>query len=605
MKEKQKKTNKKLIICICAVVLVAVIAVCIIVLQKQPDSVPENPPYTNIVNSPQPAVSGGSEQKDVNINSITLENLDNAVNVNFQFVSGSAMDENVVSCGVPKYNVEIMPAPLRLKVTFSSVTYWDYMVSGMAEDTSGIIDGMFQISPNENNKDVTLYFSLRKNVQFKVNENGDKLTINLNADTTQDESSKWYLVSDLYYEYQLGSMPECGFTPMLCNDLISVIMISDAYNTKEDAENAMLNLVSTTLKDINVRVVELKETDLPAYNDEADAEALLSESVLSINGAKTTLPLFYADARFLCWIPDGSGALFAKNENGMERLYVADKNGTKHQLSDKDFATITEAVYSKDGTKIAFTEQAEETTLVTVLDVKTGDITVINDENNPWGEIIMGVQLNNDGSKLFCLSGKTTYSIKTYDFTTNTATTIKDNILLESDLIFNTDYLYYCDVVNEYEAVVRINVNGGDAELIHKGAQFTLSPDGKRLAVISENYVTAVCDLCIVDIETKDSKIVLDDIVTSEFFFTSDSESIFYVLETGDPEYYYQIIRYDIATASTYTLAQCINSVVSPSDKPNEVIISVIKESENGVTPVTYIADFDKMVVGEPEEPQE
>jgi len=602
-----KKATKKLKIFITVLVLVVAIVAGIFVFKSCGANGEETPPPYNPAgyNNTAHTATGGSEQKDANINNIAFENKDNAVCINFKFVSGSVIDEGIAPCGIPQYTVSFVPEPLRLKVVFSNIEYWDYMVSGLAEDTTGIIDGMFQVSPDENSKDVTLYFSLAQSVQFKITENEDTLTVSLLPEEKVNEVEKWYLVSDLYYEYQLGNMPECGFTPMLCNDKISVIMISQAYNTQEEANNELTRLLTSTLEGKNVRIISLKESELPKYTDDADAQALLSESVLSINGAKTTLPLFFADARFLCWLPDGSGALFAKNENGMERLYVADKSGTKYQLSDKDFSTVTQAVYSSDGSRIAFIEQAEDASLVTVLDVASGKITVINDEKNPWGEIILDVQLNGNGTKLFCLSGKSIYSIKTYDFASGEVTTLKDNILLESDLVYNSGYLYYCDVVNEYEAVVRINSNGGDAELIHKGAQFSVSPDGKRLAVISENYITAVCDLLLVNIEDKSSQIVLDDIVTSEFFFSSDSESIFYVLETGDPEYYYQIIRYDISTMSTYTLAQCLNSVVSPSNKPNEVIISVINESENGVTPVTYIADFDKMVVGETEEPQE
>ena len=393
---------------------------------------------------------------------------------------------------------------------------------------------------------------------------------------------------------------------MLCDDEISVIMISNAYSNEEDAKKAMEELLTSSLEGKKIRVISLKENQLPSYTDGADARAFLSESVLSVDGAKTTLPLFYADARFLAWTPDGSGALFAKSEDGSERLYTADKSGTKHLLCENKFSTIVEAVYSSDGSRIAFIEQAEEASLVTVVDVNSGKITIVNDENNPWGEIIMGVQFNGNGTKLYCLSGNKTYSIKTYDFATGSVTTLQDNILLESNLLYSSGYLYYCDIVNEYEAIVRKSISGGEPELIHKGSQFAISPDGKLLAVISEDYETAVCDLRVVDIETKSSEIVLGDIITSEFFFSSDSKKIFYVLETGDPEYYYQIMRYDISTKETFVMAQCINSVVYPSDKPNEIIISVIYQGENGATPVTYIADFDKMVVGESEEtPQE
>lgn len=590
---------KKAIICAVSLLLVGALVAGIIIVSnmgKNSKYDPQN--YNSTIHT----VSGGKKQKDANINEITVKNENDAVNITIKFISGSVVEENVEKCGIPEYSLQFLESPLRLKISFKEIAYWDYMVMGTPTDSTGLINGVFQKSPYKQGDDVELYFSLTKAVEFKIIENDDALTVSLVA-KEQDTSEKWYLVSDLYYEYQAGEMPECGFTPMLCNDNISVIMISNAYSSFDEANKAMEELLKTTLKDKKIRIISLKQGQLPAYTDSADAQALLSESVLSVNGAKTTLPLFYADARFLCWIPDGSGAVFAKAEDGVEKLYTADKNGTKHILVDQGFTTVIKAVYSQDGSRLAFVEQAEDTSLVTVVDVKSGKINVIGQDS--WGDIIMGIQLNENGTKLYCLSGNTTYSIKCYDFATGAITTIVENILLESDLVYKSGYLYYCDIINEYEAIVRKSISGGDVELIHKGSQFTMSSDGKKIAVISEEYETAVCDLIIVDIENKTTETVLGDIVTSEFFFTSSGESMFYILETGDPEYYYQLMRYDILTKETTTVAQCINSVFYPSDKDNEIIISVIYSSETGEHPVTYIADFDKMVVGESNEPQQ
>lgn len=599
MHEIPKKANftKKIIFVVALVLVVALVAGAIIIFSNTKYD-PNN--YNNIVHS----VSGGQTQQNANINEITVTNENDAVNINIKFISGSAVEENIKECGVPQYTLQFLSSPLRLKLNFKNIVYWDYMVTGMPAETFGLINGMFQMSPYKDGDDTVLYFNLTKAVEFKVQENEDTLTISLlTKEQTQEE--KWYLVSDLYYEYQMGEMPECGFTPMLCNDNISVIMISEDYSSYDDAKKAMDEFLMSTLEGVNVRIISLKQGELPAYTDSADAQALLSESVLSVNGAKTTLPLFYADARFLCWIPDGSGALFAKTEDGVEKLYVADKTGTKHILVDKGFSTVIKATYSDDGSRLAFIEQTEDTSLVTVVDVKSGKVSVIGQEENSWGDVIMGVKLNENGTKLYCLSGNVSYSVKVYDFATNEITTLADNILLESDFAYKDGYLYYCDIIDEYEAIVRRSISSGEVELIHKGSQFVLSPDGKKVAVISEEYETAVCDLIIVDIETKWSEVVLGDIVTSEFFFTSGSGSMFYILETGDPEYYYQLMRYDIATKETTTMAQCINSVFYPSDKDNEIIISVIYSSETGEKPVTYIADFDRMVVGESDAPQQ
>jgi DNA-binding beta-propeller fold protein YncE len=249
-----------------------------------------------------------------------------------------------------------------------------------------------------------------------------------------------------------------------------------------------------------------------------------------------------------------------------------------------------------------FVDQTEEASVVTAIGVKSGNISVINNEENAFGDIIMGVQLNETGTKLYCLSGSQTYSIKVYDFATDKITTIKDNILLESDLYYYNGYLYYCDVVDEYEAVVRLNVSNGEIELLHKGSQFTVSPDGNKIAVIAEHYETAVCDLRVIDITKNAWDTVFEDVVTTEFFFSSDSKTLYFALETGDDEFYYQLMKYDLETMKAEGIAQAINSVFYASNKPNEIIVSVMYNDETGSRPATYIADFDQMIIGETQE---
>ncbi len=598
MQETPKKLvfSKKTLILTVAIALVAAIIAGIIIIGNV-NRIPKYDPlkYNNTVHT----VVGGAKQKNANIKNIGITEDNGAVSINLDFASGSLLDEYVKPCGIPEYTVEFIPSPLRLKITLKDIVYWDYMVSGIPTDFTELINGAFQMSPAEEGDDTVLYFCITKAVSFKIIENESTLTVSLLEEVTEAENEKWYLTADLYYEYQMGQMPESKLTPILCDDNISVIMISDAYGSEEDANKAKEELLLSGLEGITINVVSLKQGQLPPYGGSSDSQALLSESVLSIDGAKTTLPLFYADARFLCWLPDGSGALFAKTEEGLEKLYVADKAGTKHLLTEKGFSTVIKAVYSSDGSRLAFIEQAEEASVVTVVDVKTGKITVVGQEENSLGEIVMGVQLNENGTKLYCLSGNSTYNIQVYDFATGQLTSLDTDILVESDLKYYGGYLYYCDVVDEYEAVVRVKVGGGEAEAICKGSQFAMSSDGKKLAVMSEDYETAVYELQVVDVEARSSESVLDDIVTSDFFFTPSGESIFYVLETGDPEFYYQLMRYDILTKETTVMAQCINSVFYPSNKDNEIIISVIYSGENGAQPVTYIADFDKMVVGE------
>ena len=587
------KLGKKVVWALTALILILAVIISSILIFCKDGKYNKNK-YNGITVS----TTGGSKQKDANLNKITLTEDNGAININLHFVSGSSLEEPV-KCFVPEYKVEFLESPLRLQVTLKDMVYWDYMVSGMPDDQTYLINGMFQMSPYNENMDTTLFFSLSKSVKFKVVEQDNVLTISLKPDKKDKQQDAWYLACDMYYEYQTGEKTDYGFTPSICDDKISVIMLSQPFKTEKQAISHRDNLLNSSLAGVDIRVISLKAGELPTYSESSSTHALLGESILSIDGAKVTLPLFYGDARFLAWNPDGSGALFAKTEEGYEKLYIADKNGARHLLTETGFATVIKPFFSDDGSRLVFVDQSETSTVVTAVDVNSGNVTVINNEENAFGEIVMGVALNETGTNLYCLSGNETYSIKVYDFTTDQITTLKDNILLESDLYYHNGYLYYCDVVDEYEAVVRLNISSNQQELLHKGAQFTVSPDGTKLALIVENYETAVCDLRVVDLENNAWDTVMEDVVTTEFFFGFDSKQLFFTVETGDDEFYYQIMCYDVEEMGCVTKAQAINSVFFPSNKPNEIIISVMYMDETGSRHATYIADFDKMVVGE------
>lgn len=587
------KLSKKVIWAVVALILILAVIISSILI-----FLTDGKYNKNKYNSTTVSALGGSKQKDANLNKITLTEDNGAININLHFISGSSLEETS-PCLVPEYKVEFLESPLRLQVTLKDMVYWDYMVEGMPDDQTFLINGMFQMSPYNNNTDTTLFFSLSKSVKFKVLEQDNVLTISLKPDKKDKQQDGWYLACDMYYEYQTGEKTGYGFTPSLCDDKISVIMLSQQFKTEKQAIKERDKLLTSTLEGTEIRIISLKAGELPTYSESSSTHALLGESILSVDGAKVTLPLFYGDARFLAWNPDGSGALFAKTEEGYEKLYIADKNGARHLLTENGFATVIKPFFSADGSRLVFVDQSETSTVVTTLDINSGKVTVINKEENAFGEIIMGVALNETGTKLYCLSGNETYSIKVYDFATDKITTLKDNILLESDLYYHNGYLYYCDVVDEYEAVVRLNITSNQQELLHKGAQFTVSPDGTKLALIVEDYETAVCNLRVVDLENNAWDTVAEDVVTTEFFFGFDSKQLYFTVETGDDEFYYQIMCYDVETMECLSKAQAINSVFFPSNKPNEIIISVMYMDETGSRHATYIADFDKMVVGE------
>lgn len=545
-------------------------------------------------NSVSAIAKGGKTQDDCNCTAIEYLAEEEFVEVKLSFVSGSTAEGDTKECGVPEYSVSFISSPLRLKIEVLSLEYWDYVINSAPVDETQLLTGMFY---NVLEETTTFYFNLSKNVTFKVVENEDgSLSVLLKPDDKSVEGG-WYLLSDTYYEFQEGKLTEEDFTPTLCDDNISVLMISKPFKNRAAAEKMRDKLLTSSFEGKQIRVEELAGGELPKYSENTDTLALLSESILSVNGTKTSLPLFFANARFICWNPSGEEALFSKTIDSGENLYIADKAGTKHLLLDKALATVALATFSKNEQVLAFVETAEETELVSIYDIKENSLKVLVDEEGAslFSDKITGIALSDEGDKLFVLSGDGYYTLKEYDVLSGEVKNLRTDIIVESKLYYLDGKLYYSDCIEEREAIVSHTLEDDTIQKLALGADFMLSPDGKKLAVITENYATSICTLNLVDLEQGVTEEVFEDIVTGEYFVSFDNKAVFFITETGDQEFYYQIMRYDIEEKTLSAKAQCINAVFYPSNAAEEMIISIIYTGENGTYPAAYIADFTKI----------
>lgn len=575
-----KITKKTGIIALCAVIAVAVLTVVAVLIFSKEKYDPEK------YNSTTLSYSGGKTAENANLSAISYL-YTGPMDMEIKF---TVQSENSV---VPEYTVDFLSAPSRMRVTVSGVTSWDYIVDGVPDDETGFIHGFFRQSLVEENGDTVLYFNLACDVKFKVAENADGFSVILQLTKEINNKNGAYIVADMYYEYQTGAMPDDTFTPTLSSDGVSVITVSEMYPSVAEAEKAKEKLVAGAYEGKELRIAEGDRFSLIPYWYTSDSLAQLNESVLSVDGAKTTLMPFFTDARFLCLLPDNRGGLFAKTEDGTEKLYIADRDGVRHALTDRTFSTVVKATVSDDGKVIAFIEHADETDLLTVLFTESGEIKVVGSTDG--NDNISAIELNGDGTLLYCLKGNETYTLSEFGISDGSERILAENMIAETELFYKSGYLYYCDVVEEYEAVVRNEVVNNTQEVIAKGAQFAVSADGNIVAVVEENYDTAVRDLKIINISEKTVETVYRDVMLSEFFISSDNAYLYYVTETGDPEFYYQIMKYGIEDKETTSLAQSVNASFFASDRAKEIIISLTYTDGEEVKPVTYIADFDKI----------
>ena len=553
--------------------------------------------------------TGGAEQNDANLKDISVAvTKDNKeVAISFKFVNGSASttgdEKNMV--GLPNYSVAFLKDPLRLTVSVDNLDYWDYQMNSSWNDSTGLILGMFRLMPVNTLTSTTFYFNLSSNVTYKVEESDGKLIVTLKK-IDQAAVNGFYVTGNLFYEFQNGILPDgAGLTPTLCKDKISVIMISSRFDKQEDAESfrtRIQNSYSSGLSGKELNIVQLVTNDLPSYDDDLDLQAVLNRTILKIDGKETNLPLFFADARFLCWMPDGKRALFAKptaqdNSEGVpaEQLYLADQDGMKTLLFDQNLASVATAAFSQDGKKLAFVEQSGDIQLCSIYDLDKKSITVLGED--VFGGTISGIAWNSSGTKLYAMTGTDMLVLKEYDVASNTAKNITDYPGVETILQCVDNYLYYVDVVDNVETVVKTKLDTGDTTSLVQGDEFDVSKNGRYIAVQRTDTTTdeGLGKLVIYDTVSKTETEVVKNLVIGDFFFNSDSTALYYISDNTAADagqFIFSINKYDILAKTNTHLADSTNGIFSESNLPNEIIINVMYTKKDGDYPATYIAKF-------------
>jgi len=553
--------------------------------------------------------SGGGDQNNANLKdlSVALTKDTDEVVLTFRFVNGSSITTGTETDmqGLPPYQIAFLQNPTRMMLTVENLQFWDYQVNSSWSDSSGLVQGMFRLVPINSLTGTTFYFNLSEGVRYKVEESDGKLVVTLKKQT-QEVLDGYYVTGNLFYEFQEGQLTEgAGLTPTLCNDKISVIMISSRFEKQEDAESfrtRIMNSYSSGLSGKELNIVQQKNNVLPSYDDEMDLQAVLNRTILKIDGKETSLPLFFADARFLCWMPDGKKALFAKpmmvdKTEGVPavQLYLADQDGMKTLLFDAELADISKAAFSDDGKKLAFVEQSGDIQLCSVFNMETKEVTVLGEDI--FGGNIEGIAWNSDGTKLYAMAGTDMLVLREYDIASKTAVNITNYPGVATILQCIDNYLYFVDVMDNVTSVVKMNIETGDFTSLVAGETFDVSANGRYIAVMRPDVEADEGYGSLVLFDTVENKetVIAQNMIVGTFFFNSDSTRLYYVADNTAADagqFVYSIYQYDILAKANTHLADSTKGTFSESNLPHQMIINVMYTKKDGDYPATYVAKF-------------
>lgn len=550
---------------------------------------------------------GGKEATDINVKDISVAVKDGTTSVTFTFVKGSNSQAGIPEADIsfiPEYTVSCLQGVDRVVLTLKGISYWDYKNKG--NWTNELLKGIFYQPQVGENGNAYIYLQLSSEPVFQCQENKNKLTINLKNSGVK-ESEAFYVTANAYYEYKEGRIDTgIGMMPVLCNDLSSILLISEAFDKQADADYYAENITNqlSQIGDFKISVVKLKPGEFPAYDESVDIEMLRNREIISRDGKTEKGELLFIDARLLKISPDSSFALFAKPKYAGDHdigfipdvLWTIDNNGARNQLSGYEFASVGGVSISPDGKKIAIIEQFEQDNPLSVLFIGQDKVVTIGQQG--MGSFTSGSAWNSIGTSLYAMAGNEELQFKRYDINAQGSSAVK--VLLErpgfeSRLESFGDKIYFVDGYDSSYKIIAYDTGSNDIEEIADGHNFTLSPDGKYMAILVQKEgqdFELEYDLYLMNIQNNEKTLVSKSAIISSFFFGRDN-TLFYSIDRGDTDYPVEVLRYRLADKTVDSLFRMQDGDVMPYMDANKLALVLMYQKKDDYSPVTYLVNID------------
>lgn len=578
--------------------------------------------------------SGGNALENSNAKSLTVTHENGVTVIRIAFVLGSKLSnvDEAVAASLPAYELFGFAEPARLVLDIDNLAYWDYDRKVDIPPDDPMLFGIYKQALTDVSH-FRIYFQIKKNVMFKVQESGDTLIITLKEAEAQESEEKFFITANLSQplsEAQLGNNIDLYLT--LCDDLSHTLLISQPFDTREEADayrQIILDRANGILPEKQVAVIPLAPYTLPSYNMDLVYQSVYSLTVMREGGMEKQLPVVMPDGIYLCMTKDGRRMLFSKQlatpedskpaETPMpsgdatdvavdesayadaEQLWIVEANGRKKQLTDFEFSSIAQAKFSPNGKLLAILESGQDASYLHIFDMETSQL--LYNLGEGFGDSISTFIWDSMGTAIYAVGGTDKMRLLKYDFTipdeAMRVSMVEDSDIEAGDLGFLGGELYFTDNVEGAAGVYRIKPEGGVRALLTAGSSFSISPDGKFMCVQEVTSIggegeetTNNASMKIVDLATKKETSVLKDanIVSmgwgyqNKLYFTvGDLE------QAGDERFLYTLMEYDLESGETREIADIITADISPSLIASEILLPCLDSSGAEYIRATYL----------------
>ncbi|MDD5018407.1 MAG: hypothetical protein PHO15_09940 [Eubacteriales bacterium] len=513
-------------------------------------------------------VSGAAE--NINLKEIDISADGDQTVVTLSLLSGSreAGYAETKLTQLPEYEIVQLDQPQRIMVRLENISFWDYK-----EDPSWALSdfvlGLFREVPADDDS-LIIYIQLSQSAVFSVEESEGDLIIRLTPGS-ENAGSKYFCVSNSFYEHQEGTWPDSiDMMPVLCSDSINRLLISEPFDTQDEAESFMetANMtLSSVLPDNIVYVVALEKNALPDNANNVDYSIADDKNVIMKDGIIIDTPLLLQNGKYLATAADGhiafsrrykpeEPALEQDSYQLSEKLWILDPNGRIQNINIADFYAIDQVAFSADGRYICILDVSIENRVLYVYDFDTE--TPINLGEEGFGSQTAAFAWSDVDNTLYAMTGYSSMQMMSCTFQTDGSFDIdaveeeagSEGYLGVSDgrLFFADNYAGDAGVIYEISDTRRV---------VTEGIDFSLSSDGKTMLVLEmvsassseDEQVLTSLKLC--DIETGEETYIVEGADIVDFCFSRNGNKVYYTEAMSDGAesgYDFGLYAYDITT---------------------------------------------------------
>lgn len=566
-------------------------------------------PVNDQESPPQTATGGvASDANNINLKDIMMTQQGGKTIVTFSLISGNRKAGHTESKlnQLPAYEIKLLDQPQRLRIRFDNISFWSYKQQNSSWGVSDFVLGLFEEIPADDNS-LIIYLQLSRSASFDVSENEGNLTVTLTA-KKENTGTKYYCVSNSFYEHQEGRWPnDIDMQPVLCSDLQNKLLISQPFDTREEAESYMQSIkapLKEALPDAVLSIIDVTKNALPDYVTNIDYSQVEGRHVLMKDGDYPQTSVLLDNGRYLATAPDGRIAfsrpykpdepvLEQDNYLMSERLWTLETNGRAQSVNASEFFGIEKSAFSIDGRYIAILDKSIENRVLYVYDFESQ--TLINLGEEGFGSQTVDFAWSDASNTLFAMTGNdSTKQMKSCSFSDDGSfgiEAVEEQEGAEGHVAVWQGRLFFAD-----SAAGKVYEIGETRREVTNGVDIRVQPDSNYLLVLEttpsqdEQVFTS---LKLFDIGSGESVYIIQETVIESFGLMRGGKVYYLDATTQDSKgnYPYGLYAYDAAKGSLDEMALCSTNEFATSASGMLYFIDYLGEGKNGFY-ATYTYDL-------------